>query len=98
MLLWAVAMFIPDTFIYIFTSHGELATYTRWAIRIYMAASGIFGIQIACQQTFIAIGNAKTSVFLAVLRKVLVLIPLNFYFTNVYRKSSICSIFSRANR
>ena len=65
MLLWAVAMFIPDTFIYIFTSHGELATYTRWAIRIYMAASGIFGIQIACQQTFIAIGNAKTSVFLA---------------------------------
>ena len=78
MLLWAVAMFIPDTFIYIFTSHGELATYTRWAIRIYMAASGIFGIQIACQQTFIAIGNAKTSVFLAVLRKVLVLIPLIF--------------------
>lgn len=78
MLLWAVAMFIPDTFIYIFTSHGELATYTRWAIRIYMAASGIFGIQIACQQTFIAIGNAKTSVFLAVLRKVLVLIPLVF--------------------
>ena len=77
-LLWAVAMFIPDTFIYIFTSHGELATYTRWAIRIYMAASGIFGIQIACQQTFIAIGNAKTSVFLAVLRKVLVLIPLIF--------------------
>ena len=78
MLLWAVSMFIPDTFIYIFTSHGELATYTRWAIRIYMAASGIFGIQIACQQTFIAIGNAKTSVFLAVLRKVLVLIPLIF--------------------
>lgn len=78
MLLWAVAMFIPDTFIYIFTSHGELATYTRWAIRIYMAASGIFGIQIACQQTFIAIGNAKISVFLAVLRKVLVLIPLIF--------------------
>lgn len=78
MLLWAVAMFIPDTFIYIFTSHGELATYTRWAIRIYMAALGIFGIQIACQQTFIAIGNAKTSVFLAVLRKVLVLIPLIF--------------------
>lgn len=78
MLLWAVAMFIPDTFIYIFTSHGELATYTRWAIRIYMVASGIFGIQIACQQTFIAIGNAKISVFLAVLRKVLVLIPLIF--------------------
>ena len=89
MLLWAVAMFIPDTFIYIFTSHGELATYTRWAIRIYMAASGIFGIQIACQQTFIAIGNAKTSVFLAVLRKVLVLIPLIFILPRILSGSAM---------
>ena len=92
MLLWAVAMFIPDTFIYIFTSHGELATYTRWAIRIYMAASGIFGIQIACQQTFIAIGNAKTSVFLAVLRKVLVLIPLIFILP-MFIENQACAVF-----
>ena len=41
-----------------------------------MAAAGIFGIQIACQQTFIALGNAKTSLFLAILRKILLLIPL----------------------
>lgn len=78
MLLWAVAMFVPDVFIAIFTSNGELGDYARWAMRIYMAASGIFGIQIACQQTFIAIGNAKTSVFLAIFRKVIVLIPLIF--------------------
>ena len=41
-----------------------------------MAATGIFGIQIACQQTFIALGNAKTSLFLAALRKIILLIPL----------------------
>ena len=41
-----------------------------------MACSLLFGLQIACQQTFIAIGNAKTSLFLAVLRKLLLLIPL----------------------
>ena len=41
-----------------------------------MAATGIFGVQIACQQTFIALGNAKTSLFLAVLRKIILLIPL----------------------
>ena len=46
------------------------------AMRVYMAASLLFGIQIACQQTFIAIGNAKVSMFLALLRKVLLLIPL----------------------
>ena len=34
------------------------------------------GVQMACQQTFIALGNAKTSVFLALLRKVILLIPL----------------------
>ena len=34
------------------------------------------GIQIACQQTFIAIGNAKTSLFLAIYRKIILLIPL----------------------
>ena len=33
-------------------------------------------MQLACQQTFIALGNAKTSVFLALLRKVILLIPL----------------------
>ena len=43
-----------------------------------MAASFLFGIQISCQQTFIALGNAKTSVFLAVLRKIILLIPLIF--------------------
>ena len=78
MLLWAVAVFLPDVFIYIFTNDSNLVEHTRWAMRVYMAASGIFGIQIACQQTFIAIGNAKTSLFLAVLRKIILLIPLIF--------------------
>ncbi len=41
-----------------------------------MAASLIFGIQIGCQQTFVALGNAKNSLFLAVLRKLILLIPL----------------------
>ena len=77
-LLWAVAMFLPQAFIAIFTSDPELTSYTVWAIRIYMAASLLFGIQIACQQTFIALGNAVTSVFLALLRKVILLIPLIF--------------------
>lgn len=77
-LLWAIAMFLPQAFIAIFTSDPELTSYTVWAIRIYMAASLLFGIQIACQQTFIALGNAVTSVFLALLRKVILLIPLIF--------------------
>lgn len=77
-LLWAVAVFAPQVFIMIFTSDADLSAYTEWAMRIYMAMSLIFGIQVACQQTFIALGNAKTSLFLAVLRKIILLIPLIF--------------------
>ena len=77
-ILWSICMFAPRVFIAIFTSNAELTQFTVWAMRIYMAASLIFSIQIACQQTFIALGNAKTSVFLALLRKVLLLIPLIF--------------------
>ena len=77
-LLWAISIFVPQVFIAIFTGNAELAAYTKWAIRIYMAVSLLFGIQSACQQTFIALGNFKTSVFLALLRKVILLIPLIF--------------------
>ena len=69
---------MPQAFIMIFTSDADLSAYTEWAMRIYMAMSLIFGIQVACQQTFIALGNAKTSLFLAVLRKIILLIPLIF--------------------
>ena len=47
-----------------------------WALRIYMAGSLFFGIQIACQQTFVALGQAKISLLMALLRKIVLLIPL----------------------
>ncbi|OJT83460.1 hypothetical protein BM534_20850, partial [Clostridioides difficile] len=38
----------------------------------------MFGIQIACQQTFLALGKATISLVLALLRKIVLLIPLIF--------------------
>ena len=83
-IMWTVCMLFPQLFIGIFTSDAQLAEYTKWAIHIYMAATLIFGIQIACQQTFIALGNAKVSVFLALLRKVILLIPLIYILPNFF--------------
>ncbi len=83
-IMWTVCMLFPQLFIGIFTSDTQLAEYTKWAIHIYMAATLIFGIQIACQQTFIALGNAKVSVFLALLRKVILLIPLIYILPNFF--------------
>ena len=71
-----MAMISPQLFAKMFTKDVELINISIKAMRIYMAASLLFGIQISCQQTFIALGNARTSVFLAILRKIIFLIPL----------------------
>lgn len=76
MILYLLIMIFPSGFVKLFTDEAALIEYAVWALRIYMAVIGIFGIQIACQQTFIALGNAKISLFLAVLRKIILLIPL----------------------
>ena len=57
-----------------------------------MAATGIFGAQIACQQTFVALGNAKTSLFLAVLRKIILLIPL-IYLLPLFFSDKVFAVF-----
>ena len=84
-LLWALSMLCPQLFAMIFTNDGELIAFASRALRIYMATSLMFGAQIACQQTFIAIGNAKTSLFLAVLRKILLLIPLIYILPLIFQ-------------
>lgn len=76
MAIWLMVELFPRAFILIFNNDAALVEYASWAVRIYMGCSGIFGIQIACQQTFVALGNAKTSLFLAVWRKIILLIPL----------------------
>ncbi|HIT03420.1 MAG TPA: MATE family efflux transporter [Candidatus Caccocola faecipullorum] len=74
--IWALSLLCPGLFVHIFTDDPELAATARWALRIYMAGIGVFGAQVACQQTFIALGNSRTSSFLATLRKIILLIPL----------------------
>ena len=77
-LLWAAVELFPSLFVAIFTNEPQLTEITVWALRIYMGAIILMGIQVSCQQTFIALGNSKISAFLAVFRKIIVLIPLIF--------------------
>ncbi|MDD7281115.1 MATE family efflux transporter [Floccifex sp.] len=77
-LIWGMVQLFPSLFIQIFTNDAALLEISTWAIRIYMATVLLMGIQISCQQTFIAFGNAKISIFLAIFRKIIVLIPLIF--------------------
>ena len=75
---WAVIMFFPQVFASIFTANKELVAYSSWALRIYMAGIFSTGFQISCQQSFMALGQAKVSLLLACLRKIILLIPLIF--------------------
>lgn len=74
--IWSLAMLIPGGLAQIFSSDQATVEHTKWAMRIYMAMSCVFGAQIGCQQTFVALGKAVQSLFLAVLRKIILLIPM----------------------
>jgi Na+-driven multidrug efflux pump len=71
-------MLFPSLFAGIFTSEAPLIDYTAWAIRIFFAGVFSVGFRLTCQQSFIALGKAKVSLFLACLRKIILLIPLIF--------------------
>ena len=75
---WGLLMMAPQVFAGMFTNDSELANYTSWAMRIYMAGIFALGFQLSCQQSFMALGQAKVSLLLACLRKIILLIPLIF--------------------
>ena len=74
--LWLIIMLLPQVFTSLFTTNAELAAFTQSAMRRYFAVMFMFGIQIACQMTFTAIGSAKSSIAVAVVRKFVLLLPL----------------------
>ncbi len=74
--LWALVMLFPGVFAAIFTPNPALRSFAAQALRIYLAVLALFGIQIACQITFTAIGSAKNSITVAVVRKFVLLLPL----------------------
>ena len=84
MIFWVAVQLFPELFVKIFNNTPELLSTTTWALRIYMAVSGLFGIQMAVQQTFVSLGQAKLSLFIACLRKIILLIPLIFILPNFF--------------
>lgn len=83
-LFWGIVMLFPQIFVGMFTTDAALAMFTKNALRIYMAVVCLFGIQMACQITFGALGNAKASILVAVMRKFVLLIPLIYIMPAVF--------------
>ena len=75
--MWSVVMAFPGVIVKIFNdSSQELYDMASWAMRIYLAGFFCQGAQSACQQTFLALGQAKVSLFFACFRKLILMIPL----------------------
>ena len=90
--LGLTCIFAPQIFVYLLTPAAALREYAIPCVRLYMAGVTIFGAQIACQQTFVALGNAKCSLFLACLRKLILLIPL-VYLLPLFIPDTVFAIF-----
>ena len=87
--IWAVIMAFPSIFAGIFTPDAELIEFTSKALRIYCAVLGIFGIQIACQMTFVSTGNAPCSIIVAIVRKFVLLLPLIYLMPQLIENKTI---------
>lgn len=81
--VWAAIMLVPQVFAGIFTPDRALLEFTAKALRVYCGALGIFGIQVACQMAFVSLGNALCSVTVAVMRKIVLLLPLIYLMPNL---------------
>lgn len=74
--IWGGIMLFPNVFAGIFTPDAALIKFTSNALQIYCGVLCLFGIQIACQMTFVSIGNAPCSIIVAIVRKFVLLLPL----------------------
>ncbi len=74
--VWTLTVFFPTIPVRMFTSNPELIGLTAQTMRVFFLGILIFGFQIAFQQAFVALGQAKVSIFIAALRKLILLIPL----------------------
>ena len=91
--LWLLVMLFPGLFAAMFTSDGQLMEYTRIALRIYMGSMFLFGIQMACQMTFNALGKAVESIVVAVMRKFVLLIPLIYLMPHILRSNQALAVY-----
>jgi len=91
---WAIIMLFPQVLVGIFTSDPSLAAFANGSIRIYCAGMLLFGILTSCQITFIAIGNAKASIAVAIVRKFVLLIPLIYILPRIFQSNQTLAIYA----
>lgn len=88
-IIWTACMIFPERIIGIFTNSTALREYSVMPLRIYLCLLCIYGIQVACQYSFVALDQAKTAIFLTIWRKIILLIPLIFLLPHIVPNPTI---------
>ncbi len=89
--LWLTVEFFPKTLMGIFTDDSLLLENYN-LIRIYVGATGFFFFQTTAQQGLVAVGKAKASLFIACLRKLILLVPL-IYILPQFFENKVFAVF-----
>ena len=90
---WLLVELFPHAFVAMFNDKPELVEAAVWALRIYLACFFMLGVQFSCQQTFVALGQAKVSLFLALLRKIILLIPLIYILPHILTGNQVFAVY-----
>ena len=91
--LWAMVMILPGGFVRMFTSDLKLIEFTKTALRVYLAALFMMGIQMACQMTFNSLGRAVESIIVAIMRKFVLLLPLIFVLPQIFKSDQTMAVY-----
>jgi len=93
-ILWGAVMLSPRTFASLFSSDGALVSFAASALRVYCAVLCVFGVQIACQMTFVSLGKAGCSVIVAVMRKFVLLLPLIYIMPEILTNDKTSAVYT----
>ena len=89
LIFYLLLLITPTTFVSIFNNDPKLLNIAPNIVRIFFLGMSIMGIQIACQNTFMALGQSLISLILASLRKIILLIPLTLLLPHLYGVSGV---------
>lgn len=92
-IVWGLLELVPGTFASIYTPESTLIEYAVPYMRIYLMMLGLMGILISCQMTFVSIGSALSSVSIAMVRKIVLLIPLIYIMPSIFTSDPVKAVF-----
>ncbi len=80
--VWSISLAVPELYAYIFSASSSVKDICKQYIPYFLMGSIMFFVQMTLQNINVALGQTKSSLLLAVTRKVIILIPLCFTLTH----------------